>query len=157
MQGMVRKPRIHFPGAFYHVIAHGNRREKIFRDKKDSQGTLNFLSEYKDRYGFSLYVYTLMPNHVLCGWVELKITVPPALHNKELAIVIEHEDIAQRVCVVNVNKSCYNYDRVKGPGFMIDRAFTRNNACLIYSVSSCWSKSSFLEKMIMYFYPCQTI
>ena len=64
MQGMVRKPRIHFPGAFYHVIVLGNRREKIFRDEKDCQFYLNFLSEYKDRYGFSLYAYTLIHNHV---------------------------------------------------------------------------------------------
>jgi putative transposase len=61
---MPRKPGIHFPGAFYHVIARRNRREKIFRTKKDYQLYLNFLSEYKDRYGFSLYAYTLMSNHV---------------------------------------------------------------------------------------------
>jgi len=63
---MARKPRIHFPGALYHVIARGNRREKIFGSEKDYQLYLNFLSEYKDRYGFSLYAYTLMPNHALC-------------------------------------------------------------------------------------------
>jgi len=63
---MLRKPRIHFPGALYHVIARGNRGEKIFRNEKDYQLYLNFLSEYKDRYGFSLYTYTLMPNHFLC-------------------------------------------------------------------------------------------
>ena len=28
---MARKPRIHFPGALYHVIAQGDRRQKIFR------------------------------------------------------------------------------------------------------------------------------
>ena len=61
---MVRKPHIHFPGAFYHVIACGNRREKIFRNEKDYKLYLNLLSEYKDRYVFSLYAYTLMPNHV---------------------------------------------------------------------------------------------
>ena len=61
---MPRKPRIHFPGAFYHVIARGNRREKIFRNEKDYQLYLSFLSEYKNRYSFSLYAYTLMPNHV---------------------------------------------------------------------------------------------
>jgi len=42
---MVRKPRIHFPGALYHVIARGNRREKIFRDEKDYQLYLDFLRE----------------------------------------------------------------------------------------------------------------
>ncbi len=61
---MPRKPRIHFPGALYHVIARGNRRERIFRDQKDYQLYLNFLREYKDRYGFYLYAYTLLPNHV---------------------------------------------------------------------------------------------
>ena len=61
---MARKPRIHFPGALYHVIARGNRRERIFRDEKDYQLYLNFLREYKDRYGFYLYAYTLLPNHV---------------------------------------------------------------------------------------------
>ena len=61
---MPRKPRIHFFGAFYHVIARGNRRQKIFLDNKDYQLYISFLNEYKDRYGFSLYAYTLMPNHV---------------------------------------------------------------------------------------------
>jgi len=61
---MVRKPRIHFPGALYHVIARGNRRERIFRDEKDYKLYVNFLREYKDRYGFYLYAYTLLPNHV---------------------------------------------------------------------------------------------
>jgi REP element-mobilizing transposase RayT len=52
---MDRKPRTHFPGAFYHVIARGNRREMIFRNEKDYQLYLDFLSEYKDRYDFSVY------------------------------------------------------------------------------------------------------
>ena len=32
---MARKPRIHFPGALYHVISRGNRRQVIFRDEGD--------------------------------------------------------------------------------------------------------------------------
>jgi len=74
MQSMARKPRIHFPGAFSHVIARGNRREKIVHNEKDYQLDLNFLSEYKDRYGSSLFDYKLMPNHVhlLIGRVKLR-------------------------------------------------------------------------------------
>lgn len=34
---MARKPRIHFPGAFYHVIARGNRGQKIFRVKEAAE------------------------------------------------------------------------------------------------------------------------
>jgi putative transposase len=61
---MARKPRIHFPGALYHVIARGNRRERVFHDEKDYELYLDFLREYKDHYGFYLYAYTLLPNHV---------------------------------------------------------------------------------------------
>lgn len=61
---MPRKPRIHYPGALYHVIARGNRNEKVFLTEKDYKLYLRFLGEYKDRYGFFLYAYALMPNHL---------------------------------------------------------------------------------------------
>ena len=61
---MARKPRIHFPGAFYHVISRGNRRQNIFREYSDYERYLQFLAEYKERYRFFLYAYALMPNHV---------------------------------------------------------------------------------------------
>ena len=54
---MARKLRIHFPGALYHVIARGNRRQKIFRDDSDYELYLQFLEEYKERYRFALYAY----------------------------------------------------------------------------------------------------
>ena len=61
---MARKPRIQYPGAFYHVIARGNGGQKIFRDSQDYERYINFLREYKVRFGFLLYAYTLMPNHI---------------------------------------------------------------------------------------------
>ncbi len=61
---MARRPRIHFAGAFYHVIARGNQGQKIFRKDQDYQLYLKFLSEYKARWGFSLYAYVLMPTHL---------------------------------------------------------------------------------------------
>lgn len=61
---MARRPRIHFPNAFYHVIARGNQRQDIFLDEKDYQRYLSSLSEYKIRYPFYLYAYALMRNHV---------------------------------------------------------------------------------------------
>ena len=61
---MARKPRIHFPGALYHVIARGNRGQKIFRYDSDYELYLQFLKEYKERYRFSLYSYALLPNHL---------------------------------------------------------------------------------------------
>ncbi len=61
---MARKPRIHFPGAFYHVIARGNRRQKIFLEDADYELYLQFLKEYKARFRFFLYAYILMPDHL---------------------------------------------------------------------------------------------
>lgn len=61
---MGRRPRIHFAGAFYHVIARGNGGQKVFREDGDYRLYLEFLQEYKKRFGFYLYGYALMPTHV---------------------------------------------------------------------------------------------
>lgn len=61
---MARRPRIHFPGALYHVISRGNRRQGIFLDEKDMEKFLAYLGEYKSRRPFHLYAYALMKNHL---------------------------------------------------------------------------------------------
>jgi len=61
---MARKPRVHFAGAFYHVIARGNKGVKVFKTAQDYKLYLRFLKEYKKRYPFFLYAYVLMPTHV---------------------------------------------------------------------------------------------
>jgi putative transposase len=61
---MARKPRVHFQGALYHVISRGNQRQDIFLDDKDLKTFLSYLSEYKIRYPFHLYAYSLMKNHL---------------------------------------------------------------------------------------------
>ncbi len=61
---MPRKPRIEFEGAFYHVIARGNQRQKIFNDESDCRKYLQLLTIYKNRYNYRLYAYVLMSNHV---------------------------------------------------------------------------------------------
>ncbi len=61
---MARKPRVHFPGALYHVIARGNRHQPIFLDENDYNSYLYLLRVYKKRFGFLLYAYVLMENHV---------------------------------------------------------------------------------------------
>ncbi len=65
---MARKPRIHFAGAFYHVIARGNQKQSIFLDSVDFQTYLSYLAEYKSRFSFHLYAYALMKNHVHLLW-----------------------------------------------------------------------------------------
>lgn len=61
---MARKPRVHFSGAFYHVIARGNKGAEVFRSAHDYNLYLRFLREYKSRYPFFLYAYALMPTHI---------------------------------------------------------------------------------------------
>ena len=61
---MARKPRVHFPGALYHVIARGNRQQPIFLDENDCERYLYLLRAYKKRFSFLLYAYVLMANHL---------------------------------------------------------------------------------------------
>ena len=61
---MARKPRIEFPGAFYHVIARGNRRQVIFHDTADRHTYLERLEHYRQRYHLTVHAYVLMANHV---------------------------------------------------------------------------------------------
>lgn len=61
---MARKPRIHYENAIYHVIARGNNREEIFLDAEDKDKYLELLDKYKQKYGFELFAYVLMDNHV---------------------------------------------------------------------------------------------
>lgn len=61
---MARKPRLEFSGAFYHVIARGNRRATIFHDDADSSAYLDRLERYRHRDGVTLHAFVLMANHV---------------------------------------------------------------------------------------------
>jgi putative transposase len=61
---MARKPRIEFEGALYHVITRGNQRQQIFKATQDYERYVRILDDYKARYGFMLYAYVLMENHV---------------------------------------------------------------------------------------------
>ena len=61
---MARKPRVEFPGALYHVIARGNRRERIFHDDQDYAAYVERLERYRRRDNGTLYAYVLMANHV---------------------------------------------------------------------------------------------
>jgi REP element-mobilizing transposase RayT len=61
---MARRPRIEYPGAFFHVIARGNNREDIFYDKKDRRNFLKRLAFYLDECEVTLYCFCLMTNHI---------------------------------------------------------------------------------------------
>ena len=60
---MPRQVRIQFPGAVYHVMARGDRREAIFHDDEDRRMFLAVLEEACGRTGWLCQAYVLMPNH----------------------------------------------------------------------------------------------
>jgi REP element-mobilizing transposase RayT len=61
---MPRKPRIEFPGAFYHVISRGNKKENIFFESAGKKRFRDKLLEYRNRYKFIIYAYVFMDNHI---------------------------------------------------------------------------------------------
>lgn len=58
------KPRLHYPGALYHVILRGNAREKIFFANIDRNRFYLFLQEGVERYRFRIHAFCLMSNHI---------------------------------------------------------------------------------------------
>lgn len=60
---MARSLRIQAAGAFYHVMARGNRREPIFHDDEDRRFFLHTLSQACERTGWRVHAWVLMGNH----------------------------------------------------------------------------------------------
>ncbi len=60
---MARRLRLEYPGAFYHVMARGNRREAIFEDQDDRRYFLKVISEACERTGWRIHAWVLMGNH----------------------------------------------------------------------------------------------
>ena len=60
---MPRRLRVEFPGAIYHVMNRGDRREAIFRDDCDRQRFLATLAEACVKTGWQVHAFCLMPNH----------------------------------------------------------------------------------------------
>ena len=60
---MARKLRIEYPGAIYHVMNRGDRREAIFRDDVDHQLFLSTLDETCVKADWLVHAYCLMGNH----------------------------------------------------------------------------------------------
>jgi putative transposase len=61
---MARKPRIEYPGAFFHIIVRGNNRENVFRDGADYVHYLEKFFYLCQEGDITVYAYCLMPNHI---------------------------------------------------------------------------------------------
>ena len=60
---MARKKRIWYPGATYHVMSRGNRRNAIFKDSSDYLAFLEYLQLVKENLPFKIHSLCLMTNH----------------------------------------------------------------------------------------------
>ncbi len=60
---MARKPRVEYPGAIYHVMNRGDRREPIFVDDKDRQLFMETLGQACQKTAWQVHALCLMPNH----------------------------------------------------------------------------------------------
>jgi len=58
-----RAMRVEYPGAIYHVMDRGDRREDIFVDDVDRQDFLKTLAEACQKTDWQVHAYCLMRNH----------------------------------------------------------------------------------------------
>lgn len=60
---MARKPRVHVPGGFYHVILRGNGGQPIFFGEADRGQLGSLITDGTRRFGYRVHGYCWMPNH----------------------------------------------------------------------------------------------
>ena len=60
---MARKLRVQYPGAIYHVMNRGDRREPVFKDDQDRWCFLETLGQACAKTDWQVHAYCLMPNH----------------------------------------------------------------------------------------------
>ena len=60
---MPRKLRIQYPGAIYHVMNRGDRREAIFKDDHDRRRFLEAVGQTCEKTGWHVHAFCLMSNH----------------------------------------------------------------------------------------------
>jgi len=61
---MARLPRIHVEEGLYLVTTRGGQVDPLFRGDSDRDAYMDLLAKYKDRYGFKLFSYVLMPSFI---------------------------------------------------------------------------------------------
>ena len=65
---MARKLRIEYPGAIYHVMNRGDRREDIFHDDGDREGFLATLAEACAKADWQVHAFCLMGIIFIWWW-----------------------------------------------------------------------------------------
>jgi putative transposase len=123
---MARKPRLHYPGACYHVILRGNARQDVFFNDADRYRFYLFVQEGIERFGYRVHGFCLMTNHVhialqvgeaplsrimqnLCSrytrWVNWRLSrIGHLFHGRYKAIMIDADSyLTQLVGYIHLN------------------------------------------------------
>jgi len=61
---MARLPRIHVEQGLYLVTTRGGQVDLLFRGDSDRDAYVDLLAKYRERYGFKLFSYVLMPSFI---------------------------------------------------------------------------------------------
>src|SRR6266545_3497489 len=61
---MPRKPRIHYPGAVYHIILRGNAGQDVFLDDSDRYRLYLLLQHGTELFHHRIHAFCLMTNHI---------------------------------------------------------------------------------------------
>lgn len=78
----INVPKIYIEGALYSVTSRGDNEEVIFKEKGDYEKYLELLKKYKEHYGFKLYAFCLMPNHLhLLFELKPNLTISDIMHD----------------------------------------------------------------------------
>jgi len=81
---MPRKPRIHYPGALYHVMLRGNAGDPVFFDESDRCRFYLLLQEGAVRFGFRAHAFCCMTNHIHLALQVGDIPLPRIMQNLSL-------------------------------------------------------------------------
>ena len=78
---MARKPRVHCPGALYHVMLRGNGGQEIFFSQEDRFRFYLLVQEDIERYGHKVHAFCLMTTHVHLAIQVGEIGLPRIIQN----------------------------------------------------------------------------
>jgi REP element-mobilizing transposase RayT len=92
---MGRGHRICYPGAFFHCINRGNRREKLFWEDVDYDQILKCLGEACERYEVQIHGFCLMPNHFHLLLQQQEQPVSSAFAGDELCDLLQSEKMVR--------------------------------------------------------------
>jgi len=123
---MARKLReqIDIPGALYHIVCRGVNQWRIFRLSQDYRKFLKILNIAKNKFGFYIYSYNLLPNHV---HFQIKIS------DISISIIMHY---------INTCYAGYFNQRYKRSGHLFQDRFYSS---LIDTESYFWAVSAYID------------